>query len=209
MNKSTFFTGQPIFSQLPKSGKYYENDRTKKKDRPSPWSNAILYDDKKKNRVQKLLVGNVRSYCLSLSVCCAKSVACAHVACDYTVSKLRWEEQQGQKFVLASKKIMKTQKEIEELLNSGEEPEGITVRSSDGKMFFISKEDAKPLAIPSTALTTAYYFSSLNHPRHPQAENHEAVDNCNATKEWLDTHSPDSERWRRLCEYYFFGSGCV
>jgi hypothetical protein len=103
---------------------------------------------------------------------------------------------------------MKTQKEIEELLNSSGEPEGITVRSGDGKMFFISKEDAKRLAIPSTALTTTYYFSSLDHHRHPQVENRSSAEYCNGVKEWLDTHSPDSDTWRDVCWNYFFDGGC-
>ena len=46
--------------------------------------------------------------------------------------------------------------ELSNLLESSTEPEGVTVRSDDGRLFFLSKEDVERMTIPESRLYTAF-----------------------------------------------------
>jgi hypothetical protein len=91
----------------------------------------------------------------------------------------------------------------EDLLKSLEEsnePEGITVRSDDGRFFFLTKEVAERMAIPESPLYTD--FRALK-DRNPHIENRDEARACQRAWEWLNAYDPNSEKWRRLCLAYF------
>jgi hypothetical protein len=107
--------------------------------------------------------------------------------------------------------MKKQTNEIDELISSTNEPEGITVQSADGRLFFLSNEEAKRLAIPKTKLYDAFIaFSQTSFDNAPKAFKKSDAPTrtpklgpCEKARRWLATHSANSARWRRLCLRYF------
>lgn len=107
--------------------------------------------------------------------------------------------------------MKKQPNEIDELINSANEPEGITVQSADGHLFFLSNDEAKRLTIPKTKLYDAFIaFSQTSFDNAPKAfkktgapERTPKLSPCAKAARWLATHSANSARWRRLCLRYF------
>jgi len=90
--------------------------------------------------------------------------------------------------------------ELSKLLASSTEPEGVTVRSDDGRLFFLSKADAERMAIPENRLYMAFRALKDHEPRKTDRSDAGA---CQRAWDWLDSHGPNSEKWRRLCLAYF------
>jgi len=93
--------------------------------------------------------------------------------------------------------------ELKKLSQGGAEPRGVTVQAADGRLYFLSEEDAKRTAIPASRLFEAY--AQLRRTAPPVRGSRR--DPCAWAKRWLDTHSPNSSRWRRICLTYF--EACV
>ena len=91
--------------------------------------------------------------------------------------------------------------ELSKLLASSTEPEGLTVYSADGRLFFLSKEDADRMSIPENRLHTA--FRALKGKEPTSTERDSQPGTCAWAWNWLETHSPNSARWRRICLTYF------
>lgn len=90
--------------------------------------------------------------------------------------------------------------EIHKLLEEAtDEPAGVTARSADGRLFFIPDAEADRLRIENSKLYQAYVAVRGAEP--PIESN--ALGPCQRVKIWLDTHSPNSAKWRALCEAYF------
>ena len=90
--------------------------------------------------------------------------------------------------------------DIETLLKSAEsEPTGVLARSTDGRLFFIPDAEAKRLTIMDSKLHQAFIATSGTSP----AATSDALGPCERVKIWLDTHSPNSAKWRALCVAYF------
>jgi hypothetical protein len=89
----------------------------------------------------------------------------------------------------------------EELSQHGTEVEGITVASADGRLFFLTNEDAERLSIPNNRLYKAFRAMRDNEP-HP-AEKDLLTRSCIDSWNWLESHSPNSATWRRRCLKYF------
>jgi hypothetical protein len=91
--------------------------------------------------------------------------------------------------------------ELSKLLESSTEPEGITVQSADGRLSFLTKEDADRMAIPDNGLYTAFRSLKGHEPR--KTERDVQANDCNWAWHWLENYSPYSARWRRVCLTYF------
>jgi hypothetical protein len=87
--------------------------------------------------------------------------------------------------------------ELSKLQESSNEPEGVTVQSADGRLFFLTKEDAERIAIPENGLYTAFRSLRGREPRKTERDvlTGEWIDSWI----WLESHSPNSARWRRKC----------
>jgi hypothetical protein len=92
---------------------------------------------------------------------------------------------------------MDKSEEALKLIESSDEPEGVTVQAADGRLFFLSKADAERTLIPPNDLYVA--FRAVRQPRHRDA----FTENCGRIWKWVETHSPDSAKWRRLTLLYF------
>jgi hypothetical protein len=99
---------------------------------------------------------------------------------------------------------MDKREEVLKLLESSTEREGVTVQAPDGRLFFLPKEDADRLAIPRSGLYTA--FRAVR-DRAPRTTEREKEDPCPGMWRWLESHEPDSDRWRLTCIVYF--ESCV
>jgi hypothetical protein len=90
---------------------------------------------------------------------------------------------------------------IETLMKEAEdEPKGIIARSADGRLFFIPDAEAKRLATEDSKLHQAFIAASGG--TGPVATP-DAGGPCQRVKIWLDTHNPNSAKWRALCLSYF------
>jgi hypothetical protein len=92
--------------------------------------------------------------------------------------------------------------ELDKLIDSSVEPTGITLKGPDGRLYFLTDEEVKRKAMQESNLHFAYAQSKLLH----QAEEGDALDShnpCVRARAWLDTHSPDSEKWKAICLKYF------
>ena len=89
----------------------------------------------------------------------------------------------------------------EELSQDDTEVEGITVASADGRLFFLTNEDAKRLSIPDNRLYKAFRAMRDHEPH--QAEKDILTTSCIDNWNWLESHSPNSATWRRKCLKYF------
>ena len=88
--------------------------------------------------------------------------------------------------------------DVKQLLREAKaEPSGIIARGTDGRLFFLPDAQADQLAIPDSTMYTAFRLASEQPPVHVLRAP------CARVKRWLDTHSPNSEFWRRLCLAYF------
>ena len=99
---------------------------------------------------------------------------------------------------------MGEREELSKLLESSNEPtepEGVIVHSADGRLFFLSKEDADRTTIPESRLYTAFRLMRSQEPR--KAEKDALTKDCIDAWIWLEHHSPNSARWRRVCLTYF------
>ena len=96
---------------------------------------------------------------------------------------------------------MDKHEELSKLEESSTEPEGITVQSADGRLFFLTKEDADRMAIPESRLYTAFRLMKGQEPR--KGEKDVLTDDCPRTWKWLESHSPNSALWRVRCLAYF------
>ena len=96
---------------------------------------------------------------------------------------------------------MEEHEKLSESLESSNEPEGITVHSADGRLFFLTNEDAERLAIPDNRLYAAFRSLERHEPR--KTDRDTVANNCKSTWQWLESHSPNSSLWRRRCLTYF------
>jgi hypothetical protein len=88
--------------------------------------------------------------------------------------------------------------EVEQIIKSNDEPSGVVVKAADGQLFFLTDEEARRTAIPSSLLYSAFLSVGHGHKNAPVPE-----DDCAPVKRWLDSHSPNSAKWRWLCLQYF------
>ena len=101
---------------------------------------------------------------------------------------------------------MNTHKALVKLLTSSKEPDGIIVHAPDGRTFFLTREDAKRTAVPSSQLHSA--FQALQRQSGPPPKSSPKPyrkDPCAWAWHWLETHRPNSWRWRLICLAYFDG----
>ena len=105
---------------------------------------------------------------------------------------------------------MNQKKEIDNLMKSSSEPEGVTVQAADGRVFFLTKQEAKRLGIPKTKLYSAYLqlaeIEEGARRAYKQSGSRRPVrlhPRCRGMKRWLDTHSHNSRKWRAICLWYF------
>jgi hypothetical protein len=98
---------------------------------------------------------------------------------------------------------MDKQGELSKPVEKDNDPEGVTVSSADGKLFFLTKEHANRFSIPENHLYTA--FRATKSPKHQphSTERDVLTDSCMTEWEWLESHSPNSAQWRRRCLKYF------
>jgi hypothetical protein len=95
--------------------------------------------------------------------------------------------------------------DIKQLLQEAEnEPAGVVARSADGRLFFIPEAEADRLAIEDSSLYRAFLAAGGGTS---SAKPHDSLYPCGLTKDWLDSHGPNSARWRRICLEYF--DNCV
>jgi hypothetical protein len=90
------------------------------------------------------------------------------------------------------------------------ESAGVIVQAEDGRMFFLSDEEAARTKVTHNAgLCRAYLLTQ--HHRHAKPVL-KPYDECSAAKYWLDHHppggrkgteDPDGSVWRQKCEWYF------
>ncbi len=92
--------------------------------------------------------------------------------------------------------------ELDKLIDSSVEPTGITLPGPDGRLYFLTDEEVKRKALQESSLHFAYTQSKLLH----KMEEGDALDShnpCVRARAWLDSHSPDSEKWKAVCLKYF------
>ena len=97
---------------------------------------------------------------------------------------------------------MKEKIDIDQMIKSSVQPTGVTVQAADGRVFFLSDEEAHRTAIPRNTLYFAYLLIT-QHRTNPPLPNPKSARPCARAKAWLDSHSPNSAFWRRLCLAYF------
>jgi hypothetical protein len=88
-------------------------------------------------------------------------------------------------------------------LDKNNEPEGVTVSSADGRLFFLTKEDADRFSIPANRLYAAFRATRSQSRQPHGAEKDVLTDECMTEWEWLESHGPYSPEWRRRCLKYF------
>ncbi|BCZ81772.1 hypothetical protein PTKU64_54470 [Paraburkholderia terrae] len=91
--------------------------------------------------------------------------------------------------------------DVEALIKANPDPSGLVVRAQDGRLFFITNEQAEKAEIPETGLYVAYLASRHHNPA-PYPTPPENLE-CEATMRWLDTHNPNTRIWRRVSLFYF------
>jgi hypothetical protein len=93
----------------------------------------------------------------------------------------------------------------EEVLQEAEnEPAGVVARSADGRLFFIPDAEADRMAIQDSNLYKAFLAAGGGtSPAKPD----DSLYPCVLVKNFLDSHSPHSAKWRRMCLEYF--DNCV
>jgi hypothetical protein len=97
-------------------------------------------------------------------------------------------------------------KNVSELMSSSKAPKGVTVQAADGRLFFLTDEEAKRTAIPANLLYLGYRAISQQQNSGEVkgvARSRIKAEDCKGVKEWLDTHGPNSDTWRDICEQYF------
>lgn len=97
---------------------------------------------------------------------------------------------------------MKEKIDIDQMIKTSVQPTGVTVQAADGRLFFLSDDEAHQTAIPGNALYSAYLLIT-QHGTNPPLPKPKRASTCARAKAWLDHHSPNSEFWRRLCLAYF------
>jgi len=91
--------------------------------------------------------------------------------------------------------------DVEKLLEDAQdEPKGVVARSADGRLFFIPDVEAKRLVTQDSKLYQAFIAASGG--TRPVGTSN-ALSPCERTRIWLDTHSPNSAKWRAICLSYF------
>jgi hypothetical protein len=75
------------------------------------------------------------------------------------------------------------------------DPEGILVQSKNGQFFFIPNNDLKRLAVPKEISETARKIWSEAGPPNQVAHPN---DYCRVLLEYLLSHDPQEETWRRI-----------
>lgn len=101
---------------------------------------------------------------------------------------------------------------LEETLKFSAEPTGIVVHGSDGRMYFLTDEQARDAELSNTGLYEAFRAASRAATGQAAAgqagpEPEKRVINCGFVKAWLDRTNPDSALWRSTCLTYF--DNCV
>ncbi len=90
--------------------------------------------------------------------------------------------------------------DLQNLLNEAKsEPSGIVARGTDGRLFFLPDAEADKFTVSDSTLYSAFRGAT---PPPAQAN---TDDICPRIKKWLDTHNPNSDKWRALCWAYFDG----
>jgi hypothetical protein len=85
-------------------------------------------------------------------------------------------------------------KRVEDLSKSNAR-EGVILRSSEGKYFFIGTEEMKKAAVEDSLYPTLDKLFGGAAPAPPVIQPHM---NCVNVKKYLDTHDPNTEDWRRM-----------
>ena len=92
--------------------------------------------------------------------------------------------------------------ELDKLIDSSVEPTGITLEGPDGRLYFLTDEEVKRKALPESNLHFAYTQSKLRHDEE-ETSALDAHNPCVRARAWLDSHSPDSPKWKTICLKYF------
>lgn len=90
-------------------------------------------------------------------------------------------------------------RELQALLRTADEPEGVVVTGPDGRQYFLTREQTRQSAVRGGGLYQAYLL--LTQGRNPPPARTSIQ--CRRAKRWLDSHSPNSARWRKVCLLYF------
>jgi hypothetical protein len=86
-------------------------------------------------------------------------------------------------------------------------PRGVVVRAADGRLFFLTAQDARRAAIPANELYEAYLKMTRGCECEKRRVAYMSGGACGRLKSWLDSHSPNSARWRRLALKW--ADGCL
>ena len=90
-----------------------------------------------------------------------------------------------------------------EMVASSKEHEGVVAYAPDGRAFFLTKDDARRTAVPRSQLHSAFQALQRQSPPPASSPKPNRRDPCAAAWHWLETHSPHSAHWRRVCLTYF------
>jgi|ERR1700733_3820164 len=105
---------------------------------------------------------------------------------------------------------MNEAKDVSKLMSSSKDPKGVTVQAADGRLFFLTDAEAQRTEIPANLLYLGYRAISQQQnggERQGVARSRIKAEYCSGVKEWLDTHGPNSDTWRDICDQYF--DSCV
>ena len=94
--------------------------------------------------------------------------------------------------------------ELNALIDSSKEPSGITLTGPDGRLYFLTDEEARATVLPESTLHYAY-SESRKRRSDEKAEGPDPHDPCARARAWLDSHSPESDIWRKVCLKYLEG----
>jgi hypothetical protein len=92
--------------------------------------------------------------------------------------------------------------ELDKLVDSSVEATGITLKGPDGRLYFLTDDEIKRKAMAENDLHYAYTQARDLH-RGSEGDALDSHNPCVRARAWLDTHSPDSEKWKAICLKYF------
>lgn len=94
--------------------------------------------------------------------------------------------------------------EIEKLIKSCDQPRGVTVQASDGRLFFLTDEEAERALIPPSTLYDAFRLVSQQRRTCEEPPTVKAVlGGCDEIWGWLESRAHNSAIWRKICLFYF------
>jgi hypothetical protein len=105
-----------------------------------------------------------------------------------------YESLQGRRQIM-DKKLS----DAEKIIQSSKLPKGVVTKSSDGRLFFLTNEEAASRQIKHPKLYLAYLATQGQGPIRPDF----GGVTCEVVKKWLDESNPDDQAWRSVCFIYF------